>query len=372
MILFINILLFVLGFAVVTKSSIAYIDKKSLFHKKVFYLFLILHFGIAFFHWYWSLENGRDTVSFYNKVFLAQGWLDFFHPGSKFISFLIYPIVKLGVSYFILFFMFSVISFYGFLNYFRLLNSHIKNKSQQLLYFLFLLPSFQFWSAPISKDSLVFFLMSVLLIYLKKSNYLMLMLIFIAIGFIRPHIVVMLIFAFVLILLLEKKLDKKNLFLAVLGFIIGGYVMFKFIRLSSFSFEAIQIKLEQFNNYSIKSGNSHIDLFTTSYAERIFALLFRPLFIDASTVFQFFASVENIIVLLTLAYLFVKHKLRFRSISIEAKYSLIVSVLLLLLISTYIYNLGLGSRMRLMIYPYLIYGLCLAIEEKNVYEEKAN
>lgn len=340
--------------------------------KNYFLLLIVSHFLMTLFHWYWSLEHGKDALSFFQRAVITDSWLSLFGVGSTFVSFLIYPLVKIGINYFTLFVLFSVISFYGFVNYFKLLLPYAISKQHKIMCLLFLLPSLHFWSVSISKDCLVFFLMSILLIYLKKSNYLMLVLIFIVIGFIRPHIVVMLIFAFVLILLLEKKVDKKYLFLAVLGFIIGGYVMFKFIKFSSFSLEAINQKLEQFNNYSLKSGKSHIDLFKTSYVERIFALLFRPLFTEAVTVFQFLASIENIIMLLTLVYLFVKNKLRFRSISIEVKYALIVSVLLILLISTYIYNLGLASRMRLMIYPYLIYGLCLTMKEKNTYEKETN
>lgn len=362
MVLLLNIILFVLGVFFVSKSSKHYMEGIESFHKKYFYVFLALHFGIALFHWHWSFENGIDVIDFHKRAVLSESWVELFGIGSTFIRFIIYPFVKLGVSYSTLFFLFSVLSYYGFLNYFKLLKPYIVNQKQKALYLLFLLPSFHFWSAPISKDSLVFFLMSVILIELKNRNYLLLSLSFIVIGFVRPHVVVVLLLAFILALFFEKNINKKHIVIAVLGFVFGSLCLLSFIKLPGYSLEAIYLKLEQYNKYGLKH-NSHIDIFKTSYLERIFALLFRPMFLGAKRVFQYLVSIENIVVLLTLGYILFKAK--FKKISLEVKYTLFTSLFLSLLIGVYIYNLGLASRMRLMIYPYLIYGLIISLKPNN-------
>ena len=335
--------------------------------KKSFLLFIVGHFLIALFHWHWSLEHGKDALNFFQKALISDSWLSLFGIGSTFVSFLIYPLVKVGISYFTLFVLFSVISFFGFVNYFKLLQPYVFSKQHKIMCLLFLLPSLHFWSVSISKDCLVFFLMSILLIEIKKRKYIVLPIVFVAIGLIRPHIVVMLLLAFVLILFFEKKIDKKYIIIGILGLIIGSFFMLKFIKLSAFSVDAIYQKLTEYNNYGLKYGNSHIDLLTTNYFERVFALLFRPLFIDAQTMFQYIVSIENIIVLVAIAIAI--WKIRLKTLSLEAKYAMIVSVLLLLLISTYIYNLGLASRMRLMFLPYLFYSLCVGLNRKEVNEK---
>lgn len=363
MTILLNILLLVLAITFVTYSSLQYIKQAEVFHKIYFYVFLGLHFGLALFHWYWSFENGVDVIDFYNRAALSESWFGLFGTGSTFVRFLIYFFVKLGVNYSVLFFLFSVVSYYGFLNYFKLLQIYVVNKWQKLLYVLFLLPSFHFWSAPISKDSLVFFLMSVLLVNIRKQNYLILPLLFVSIGCIRPHVLVMLLLAFILMLFFEEKINKKHIIIGVLGLAIGGLVMLNFINLSEYTLDAIYLKLEQFNNYGLTYGKSHLDIFKTSYLERIFALLFRPLFVDAKTLFQYIVSLENIIVLFTLVYALIKMKLN--NLTQEAKYALFASLFLLLLLGMYIYNLGLASRMRLMFLPYLFYGLCVGLNRTS-------
>lgn len=361
------VFLIILVYFIWKKANTVYKKLYKSVLKNYFLLFVISHFLMTVFHWHWSLEHGKDALSFFQRAVITDSWLSLFGVGSTFVSFLIYPLVKIGISYFTLFVLFSVISFYGFVNYFKLLQPYVISKQHKIMCMLFLLPSLHFWSVPISKDSLVFFLMSLLLIKLKNRKYTLLPIVFIAIGCIRPHIVVMLLLAFVLILFFEKKIDKKYITLGVLGLAVGSVFMLKFIKLSAFSLDAIYQKLTEYNNYGLKYGNSHIDILTTNYFERVFALLSRPLFIDAQTMFQYIVSFENIIVLIAIA--IAVWNIRLKTLSLEAKYAMIVSVLLLLLISVYIYNLGLASRMRLMFLPYLFYSLCVGLNREKVNEK---
>jgi len=173
--------------------------------------------------------------------------------------------------------------------------------------------------------------------------------------------------ALLMVFILSKKIRFSFVLLATILIGINYKLLLKFIGISGLSRSNVINKLQEYNNYSKVSGNSHVDLFETTYFERIFTLLFRPLFYDAQGAFQLYISVENSLFLL----LFLIALINFRKLisvfssTLEGKFAIISSVFIILLISIYIYNLGLASRMRVMIIPYLLYVFSLCFEKKS-------
>ena len=51
---------------------------------------------------------------------------------------------------------------------------------------------------------------------------------------------------------------------------------------------------------------------------------------------------------------------------LEVKFAFLTALGITLLISIYIYNLGLASRMRLMIVPYVIYGVHTIMKKRDI------
>jgi len=359
--LLINIvIILILSFLIYRKVRTRFLGLRTIFSKGYLISLTIIHFSIGLFSWYWSLNNGGDSLAFYCNAKLANNWFELFGLGSTFVSFLIFPLMKIGVNYFTLFIMFSVISFFGFLNYIKdLLLYDIKNKLMLFTLLLFLLPSLHFWTGFLSKDVLMFYLMSCLLIIFRERKYFTFkcLMIYLLIGVIRPHIFIVLILSFIIVLLLEKKI--KPVILAVVLLATSYPLVVKFIKIPSYSVNGILSKLKQFNDYGLARGDSHIDLFNTSYLERIWALLFRPFFIDANTIAQWAVSIENLFFLgFIFLILYKGSKLKkIFNLTIDVKFALLSSFLIIMLIGTYIYNLGLASRMRVMIIPYILYAV---------------
>ena len=91
----------------------------------------------------------------------------------------------------------------------------------------------------------------------------------------------------------------------------------------------------------------------SSYAVRLFSLLFRPLFFDANGLFALIASVENLFTLFLFGFMLWNWKklwwLARRVFFL--RFSLIFAVAIILLLTLVAFNVGIGSRQKSMAYP---------------------
>lgn len=307
-----------------------------------------------------------DADVFFKNAKNADSWFSLFGLGSTFMSFLIYPLVKFGASMFVLFLLFATIGYQVFLWFFDQMSLHDSKKMMvhdiPLVQLFFLLPSLHYWSGFLGKDVLVFFFLSYLLFEVKKKvrlNFLHLIVLALLL-LLRPHVFAASFVAFFIFLFFQKELSvffklKLSIFaLLMVGFSIP--IIMHFGQIEHLTYSGILEGWSSINTHAIHSG-SGVDLMESSYLERIWLLLFRPLFYDATTIYQYVVSVENSFVLLFFVlgtiYLFVKRKAII--VSDDAKLALLTGCCIVLMISTYIYNLGLASRMRLMFLPFFFY-----------------
>ncbi len=356
-ILFIGIAIYIYS---ITKSYYRTHDKAQ---KKIVVLLFMVHFsamGMAY------TSEILDAVVFYDTAKNATSWISLFGLGTLFMSFLIYPLVQVGVSMFVLFFLFATISYKTFLWYFdHMSKQYVKGLmiyDISLIQLFFLLPSFHYWSGFLGKDVLVFFFLTYLFFENKMTfrfsilHSIVLMLLLL----LRPHVFVMTFGAFFIYYLTQYDVSKKiKTKLLLLTFTVLGIsipIVMKFINLEGFTFKTISRKWNEINAYAL-TGGSGVDLMASNYLERIWLLLFRPLYYDASTFYQYVISVENSLVLLlflwAVIYL-IKTKV---VVSGEIKLAFLIGGSIFLMIAFYIYNLGLASRMRLMFLPLFLYGL---------------
>jgi hypothetical protein len=322
----------------------------------------ILHVFFCFFHY--NNVNGKnlDADHFYNTALTADSWFETFGLGTKFMSFISYPLIKLGCNQLSLFILFSVISFSGFILFLKLLNVSVVRKGFLPVYFfIFLLPSLHFWGGSYSKEALIFPLMIFLLYKIKEKKYKepLLYIVLLLILFIRPYLFFIVIGAFTVTLFTEKeKLKTKFLFLGIIVFILVLMtpILINFLKITSIG--SIYKNYRDIAVYASEAGNSSINLLESNYFERLSLVLFRPLFYDATTFYQYYISVENLLVLSTVIYLVCRvRKGSLKKEMFLVKFSLITSLFVILFLSIYMYNLGLASRMRVMFIPYLFYGL---------------
>lgn len=360
-----NYILFIILAIYIFSVSKKYYTKNDTAQKFFLVLFFLVHFSAMGFAYN---SNIIDAAAFYEIANKADSWFSLLGLGSVFMAFLIYPLVKVGVSLFILFFLFATISYQTFL---MLFNQMSKNTEKGISFYgialtqmLFLLPSLHYWSGFLGKDVLVFFFLTYLLFEIKKKSkvnilHLIVVLIFVLL---RPHVFLATLIAFVIYYLTKKNVPKNiKIGFSILSLIIAGVLMpvlMFFAHIKTLTLESISEQFRKLNVYAVQSG-SGISLIDTSYPERIWLLLFRPLFYDAKTIYQYIVSIENSIVLLIFIFGFVYlySKRKTIVVSENVKLSLLVGSCILLMIATYIYNLGLASRMRLMFLPLLLYSL---------------
>jgi len=324
----------------------------------------------------------NDAFCFYQEALKADSWISLFGLGTSFLNFLIYPLVQAQVSLFVLFLLFATISYQTFLYYFRQMAEHNTNgeisKAKLIIQGFFLLPSLHYWSGLLGKDVLVFFILTYLVFQFKKETkikgkHILLSLLLLLL---RPHIFGAVFFAFIIYSLTQRNIPKRiKIKLSLFSFTIVVAlipILMQFIRIKTLTYESVSEKFTELNTYAMQNGSSGVRIVDTSYFERIGLLLFRPLFYDAKTSYQYFISVENSIVLVSiiLFFLYLYTKKGFIIMEKEVKFAFLAGSSILLMIAIYIYNLGLASRMRLMFLPLLFYVLHQIIPYKNIEKRK--
>lgn len=385
MTLFINSIVSILIISYIVFELIATFKKAASKNEKLFILVVsTLHFGaaLAFVLLLDKLPN-NDALKYYNTAVESANWFDLFSVGGFFVSFLIYPLVKLKVTIEVLFLLFSAISFKGFLEYFKLLNLSILNSKYLFLICFFLIPSIHFWTGFLGKEALLFLLMVVLLKQLKYKVFDWSFIVsFLLIFLIRPHVFFMILIAFTVVLLLEKGvskvLKKSILLISTVSFLIFIPIFFMyFLKINMFDLDAIQEAFLGLARHSELNGNSKIDILNTSIFTRIGYLLFMPLpfLYDIKNSFQWMAAFENVyyiaVLIFTIRY-FIKERFKFSDFKMDQKFALISGFLLIILFGSYLYNLGLGNRMRVMFLPYLFYTLITVINSKIQNEKETH
>ena len=361
--------------------------KKAPSKKIKIYLILVVvvHFFMAFvFYFIIDKQNvSIDAVRFYKVALEAENWSRLFGVGNTFMSFIIYPFVKLKLTLSTLFLFFSAISFKGVLIYFELVGiKELQNKNKWLL-LLFLTPSLHFWTGFVGKEALLIVLMVLILKKIKFRNFdWQFLLLFVPVFFIRPHVFFVMLLSLGILFLISEHLNniqKRILILVtlVLFLVLIPVFLHYFLGIENLNIASLKEYIESFLNYTENNGNTTISLTNTNIIERIFYLVIMPLpFLYAiQNKLQLIVSIENVYYLgvfsIAIVY-YIRKGLRFNQLSIELKYVLITSCLLIVLFGSYLYNLGLGNRMRIMFFPYIFYFLIQTIPKRFNNETKTH
>lgn len=391
---FFTVILNVFTFFVIGYSVIKYVlSKKNETTKKGFYFilfFTIEHFLItavfAFFLDKFTTVN--DPQRFYLYAKNIDNWFSLFNFGNPSMSFLIFPLVKIGLKIETLFFLFSLIGWKGFLILFKNLKINQLEKIT-IFHLFFFIPTIHLWTSSLSKEPLLLFFIALILNEVgkeKNMNYLYVIISFLFFLLIRPHVFFVLLFCFGLIVFevgkiknITFKMILSLLVISILSIYIVYLVSMNFLMLDSFSLESLKIYYHKFLEEYSNSGSAGISIENTSFLERVLYIIFMPLpfFYKPKSIFQWYVSFENIYYVLTMPYfiyLILKNKIR-RGFFIEkdTSYALLCSIILMMLFGSYLYNMGLGNRMRIMFFPSLFYfmikiyskGVNIKIREKS-------
>lgn len=327
-------------------------------------ILILLHFGLGYYNYYLSIAGlNTDFYQYYSVLNESSvSFTSFF--GSRFFIFinLIFSRFNFfGIS--LIYTFISFIPFYYLYNYFA--DIFLSIKTDLFLKFtialLLFLPSVHFWLASFSKDSLCFFLIFYIIItFFKKwkNNAFRIFTIVVSVillFLLRPYLFLILLFGYTF--LNRQLLTKKYLIcLGLITVILTTISLKYFLRVDHWDFEYFRSVAKSLVEYS-KTGNSVINLENSTMFSRFFIMMFRPLMYDAKDLNQYAVSFENLILLcwfLYAVFLAFKHK-KLHSFKVP-KISLwfgVTGLLLWLFYSIYIYNLGLASRMKATILPFL-------------------
>ncbi len=370
---------------VIKKLTCFWKNLGDVYNKTGFVIFTIVHFLIGFIYAN-SLENLsfiNDPKDFYEIASSANSWFSTFGIGHEFIAFLIYPLVKLGISLELLFFTFTIISYKGFLIYIELIGLKSIKGYNKILLLLFFLPTMHIWSASLSKEALILYLMAVILKYATfNKNNIKLVLALVMVFLIRPHMFFIILLALFLGFVLNNNYTKRNKTKIVLISVVFSFFFvfcsFKYyFEIENLSIESIVGYVDYFYSHRIQKqlGGSAINILDTSIFQRIFYLLFMPLpyIYNIKNIFQLCVAIENSLLLISLlgiVFIFFKKKKNNNlSLSLNSYIIGVVSISIVFFAS-YLYNLGLGNRMRLMFLPYLFFLIVKTIDFNNLIKSK--
>jgi hypothetical protein len=276
----------------------------------------------------------------------------------------------LGLSYLGLFFIFNIFGVIGLIAVDAALRHATVDKSKftkQLALIVVLLPSINFWTSAIGKDSLSFMATCLALwsaIHLRK-RYFMMMIAVLVMFIIRPHISGIMMFSLAIAIVLSGGLNylQKIIFLALslMGVILISPIMFGYIGLGAdVTVESILevIKLRQSYN---QAGDGRIDISSMGLLEQIFAYLFRPLPHQTHSFFALIASLDNLILLLVFSlFILSLSKLKKSTILLmhpqeNRWFMLIFAITTLLILAVTTANSGIAVRQKWMCMPILLY-----------------
>ncbi|WP_346883821.1 hypothetical protein [uncultured Algibacter sp.] len=337
-------------------------------------IFYHLTFCFASLYYSFDYSNECDAENIFRIASEAENINSLIGIGTIFISFLIYPLIKIGFNYILLTILFSVISLKGFLIYGDMFfKTDLKKRADTFLFIiLFFLPSYHFWTSFVGKDAVVFYLMAIVLsnVFNMKRINLFFITSIILILVIRPYIFFILLLSYLLNFIFNPELGKEKKIKVILFSLAVGFltlpILQKFLKLEDIKIENIKENYNRIILYSQRNGNSSINLEKSSYLERLMLVLFRPFFYESIRPFHILASIENTIVWLSIIKFFTSIK-RINLYKIkEIIFPVMAFVLLILFYSVYMYNLGLASRMRVMYMPYMLFSIYwIVIKHKN-------
>jgi len=337
----------------------------------------IWHSFFSIVYAYLSLTMPSDTTLYYTS---SLNLLPDFNLGTNVVIYLTAIFTSnLGLSYLGVFLVFNIFGTIGLLAVDASLRHATDNKSNFIKFLallIVLLPSMNFWTSSIGKDSIAFMSTGLVLwasIDLKK-NIKLIIFAFVCMFLVRPHISAVMIFAFAFSLLISKTLSpfKRIFFITISLFsiilmlpIVLEYIGFREVVSADLVKDFISIR-QGFNLI----GGGGIDISSMPLLLKLFTYCFRPLPYEAHSFLSFLSSIDNVILLIVFTLslfsaVISKGKMFSLSDSKENRWFLLFFALTVLVISSVTTsNLGISLRQKWMFMPILLYFMFLFIKVK--------
>lgn len=359
------------------------IDSNSKFdrsEKKMLQLLAVYHVFFAFVYYIYAQFNSSDSKIYYFRTstdYRTDTWLELFKPGTEFIEFVVWPMIKLfGFTYEACMFTYSFLGFIGFYYFYLFFKERIKFRHNlfgiDLLVLVMFLPNMHFWTVSLGKGSLIFCGIGLFTWALNKFRTRIIGLAigaFIIYGVRVPVLLAMLIGAAIGILLDSKKLGSGQ---KIIGLLVGAVGLFFVSDLTSNFLQLDQIGdlTSYYDNRGrelSRHAGSGIDITNYNLLQKIFAFLFRPLFIDGVNALGLVVSIENLFYLILLLKIMNGKALSFFvKGDYMVKMSLISFIGTSLALSQITGNLGIAIRLKTMVMYSLIFVVIQYLDDKKM------
>jgi len=367
-------LVFLLGLAVARYIGVRIGEKGW----RPIFLYLYHTFWCLVFFWY-SNVNGADSFAYYYAGLDGEGQ---FRLGTDFVILIVEFLVNFfNLSYLGVFLVFNIIGSIGYILFdgaLRFASYGSYRWLRILTSLIILLPSVSFWSSAISKDAISFLAISAAL-WAAIDFHKRIKLLFIAIFMmllVRPHMAGLLVMSVSVAMFFDRSTSAlSRLFLSAV-FVAGAAVLVPFALdyagvKGGANIESVTEFIEKRQSYT--RGAASIDIANMSLVEKLFTYAFRPAMIEARNLFEFAASIDNIILLFLFSSgLFLSFKTSLGLIYGNKAFIFFYAASSWFILSLTTANLGIALRQKWMFVPFIIYLSVAYLNARQVNERTKN
>ncbi|SFT42565.1 hypothetical protein SAMN04489724_0702 [Algoriphagus locisalis] len=334
-------------------------------------LLWLVHFTFSLVFALYILRNGGDSYRYWTVTAdssqYASTWMEHFGVNTFFIQWLNYlPYKALGLSYLSGSVLYAMISYAGLLLLFegiRYLISLYKDSLaySQLLYLPLFLPGLHFWTAGVSKESLLFFGLG-LMFYafsVKKNQPFLVLTGWMTCLLVRPFIGFM--FLPILAYYLFLFLKKRSFVIRFRVIVIMALVLFKavqhfvsYLHLEDFTWQKLRnLSDSQLRFLTEYNANTELPMGGMNTMERWFAVTFRPLIWESWDFLSLVFAMENSFLLLILILGIGFSWKKAVQMPFSIKYYTIIAFAMFLIFTFTLNNMGLFYRMKSIWLPFV-------------------
>lgn len=328
----------------------------------LFLIIAMLHVVASYIYYVFVQSNDADTKLYYYDPygFYVQG----FGLGTMFAVYVTQTLRGIiGGTYFDYFLLYQVMGVWGLALMMRTMEETagvLQTQIPPVMLGLLFLPGLYFWTSAIGKDPALFLAcaLAVWSCFQISRRWIWFGLAIVIMVLFRAHIALLTVISLALALVVGRGVPKIARVLLALAALITGYFLFSTLQ------SELRVDLS-----SIGAIANYVDVQTTSatrgedntlvnaaFPIKLFSVLYRPLFFDATSAFSAIASFQNVVLVAISVVLIRNFRLwaeLFRS-SLAIRFATFHFVAIYLLLAFAYYNVGLGLRQREMATPALI------------------
>lgn len=323
---------------------------------------LVVHVAASTAYYFYAQSNPADaSLYFYDTAGMARFGFGF---GTIFTVHMVdFLRGLLGGTFFDYFLLFQSFGFWGIVLLARCLEETQKNfrvPPTRLSYLVLFLPGMHFWTSAIGKDAPLFLAVSLAVwsaMWLSRRWVFFALAIVIMLLF-RPHVALITTMSVAIAAILDVRSSAGTKIalvgVAVVGAVIIAGTVQNTLTVDVTSAQSISEFFERQQDISHTIGGS-TNVADASFAFRMFSLLFRPLFLDASGIFALVSSFENLLFIFVIGFLLINWRETFRLFRsvFFLRFALVYTVFMAILLTLVYYNVGLGVRQKMMMVPAL-------------------